>query len=588
MKAALSPEKPVRTVLVVALTRMGDIYELYPMVVSLIEKYPGCRVFLVAYREFCHALGPLTRFSGIFPVDGPKLRSKIRSGESPMSVYRSLNALIGALNELDGDLLINLTPNRIGAVLGYVIRAREKKGLHMTPDGFRAHYGSWITYLSTLVRNRLYNSLNLSDLFLKIGGVERDETHSGIGIPEKAKKAVRLRLDEAGAGTRILSIATGASADLKRWPPEAFAELIRILLVREKNVHAILLGSGPQDAGRNARISEVLLENDPGLLRRLHDWTGKTTVDELFALLESSDILVSNDTGTMHAAALLRTPVVCLSFANLFYPETGPASPGNVVVYSMAPCSPCGPDSRCTDPVCRKDLEPASIARIVLCRMSFPKDPDKNDMRRLVHRLSGLLPTGRADIAVSATDAWGEIRFRSLGPGERTPEAFFRRVYERLWREEFEEKRGDRGSFDVPVPEEAEEVLKSARKIEAFAMEALRGIADVRLCLGKDGGAGRVSEEILGRFEQIDTFLEETAWSCPPVGPLVVFFQMEKESIDIWDPFEMDQLVGRTEETYRNLLRRVRLFMTVVRDLGSRSLNETPDRSTPVLAAPVL
>lgn len=587
MKAAASPGKPVRTVLVVALTRMGDIYELYPMVVSLTEKYPGCRVFLVAYREFCHALGPLIRFSGIFPVDGPKLRSNIRSGESPMSVYRSLNALIGALNELDGDLLINLTPNRIGAVLGYVVRAREKKGLHMTPDGFRAHYGSWITYLSTLVRNRLYNSLNLSDLFLKIGGVERDETHSGIGIPEMAKKAVRLRLDEAGAGTRVLSIATGASADLKRWPPEAFAELIRILLVREKNVHAVLLGSGPQDAGRNARISEVLSETDPGLFRRLHDWTGKTTVDELFALLESSEILVSNDTGTMHAAALLRTPVVCLSFANLFYPETGPASPGNVVVYSMAPCSPCAPDSRCTDPVCRKDLEPVSIARIVLCRMAFPKDLDKNDMRRLVHRLSGLLPTGRADIAVSATDAWGEIRFRSLGPGERTPEAFFRRVYERLWREEFEEKRGDRDSFDVPVPEEAEEVLKSAGKIEAFAMEALRGIADVRLCLGKDGGAGRVSEEILGRFEQIDTFLEETVWSCPQVGPLVVFFQMEKESIDIWDPFEMDQLVGRTEETYRNLLRRVRLFMTVVRDLGSRSLNETPDRSTPVLAAPV-
>ncbi len=588
MMTPVSPDKPVRTVLVVALTRMGDIYELYPMVVSLTEKYPGCRVFLVAYREFCHALGPLVRFSGIFPVDGPNLRSRIRSGESPMSVYRSLETLIRGLNELDGDLLINLTPNRIGAVLGYVIRAREKKGLHMTPDGFRAHYGSWIAYLSTLVRNRLYNSLNLSDLFLKIGGVERDEIHSGLFIPQRAKDAVRQRLDEAGAGKRILAIATGASADLKRWPPEEFAELIRILLEWEKDVHAILLGSGPEDTLRNARISAVLSKMGPGLLRRVHDWTGKTNVDELFALLELSEILVSNDTGTMHAAALLRTPVVCLSFANLFYPETGPASPGNVVVYSLAPCSPCATDSRCTDPVCRKDLEPASLARIIHCRMAFPKVPDKNDMRRLLHRLSGLLAVGRSDLAVATIDAWGDIRFRSLGPGERTPEAFYRRVYEWIWREEFEGRNGNREPFDVPVPEDAGNVLECAEKIESFAMEALRGISDVRLCLGKGGGAGRVSEEILVRFEQIDTFFEEAAWSCPPVGPLVVFFQMEKESIDIWDPFEMEQLVGRTEETYTNLLRRVRLFMTVVRDPGSRSLNETPDRSTLVLAVPVL
>lgn len=588
MRRDAASKTPARTVIVVALTRMGDIYELYPMVVALTERHPACRVYLVAYREFCHALGPLVRFAGIFPVDGPDLRSRLRSGENPLSVYRSIDGLIGALNELDGDLLVNLTPNRIGAIMGYMIKTREKKGLHMTPDGFRAHYSPWIAYLSTLVRNRIYNSLNLSDLFLKIGGVDRDWEIDGLRIPERARKSVRSLLEEAGVrkNGRIVAIATGASAELKRWSPEDFAELTRLILSQEKDVHAVLLGAGPKDTERNLRVRDLLSKGSPELAVRLHDWTGRTDVDELFALLEAACLLISNDTGTMHAAALLRTPVVCLSFANLFYPETGPASPGNIVIHSLAPCAPCATDSRCNHPVCRKDLEPAAVARVVIRRMAYPKILDQDGIKDLARSLSGFLPIGRADIAICIRDAMGDLRFRSLGPYEHTPEAFFRRVYERLWREEFEGKE-DTSPCDIPCPREANEAIGCGVRIEDLAIEALQAVSDVRTCLGKDQNGGQVPEDVLCRFERIDRSLEEAAWSCPPVGPLVVFFQMEKESIDIWDPSELNELVGRTEETYRSLLRRVRLFMAVIREFGSRRLNETPDRGDCILAVPV-
>lgn len=559
----------IRSVLVVALTRMGDLYELYPMVAALKEKHPDCRIFLAAYREFTGVLGPLDLFSGVFPVDALSFRSRVRSGGNPMDLYRDLQGWLTEVNALEIDLLINLTPNRIGAVLGSLIRARDKRGLHMTPDGFRAHYGAWIPYLSTLVRNRLYNSLNLSDLFLKIAGVAAPRTIVP-RIPERVKLSVsdRLRREGVDRNASLLSFATGASAELKRWPVQSFARAIGILLSDDPSRVIVLLGSGESDLGRNRMILEEVRACDPSVVSRVLDWTGKTSVDELFSILELSRVLVSNDTGTMHAAALLKTPVVCLSFANLFYPETGPWAPGNVVIHSLAPCAPCAPDSRCPDPVCRGDLDPHVVAMVVRTRLAFPRAPAGRELLLLEESL-GRIPAGvRADVALARPDEWGDLRFRSLGRGEEVPEAFFRRVYERIWREELEGKRDD-GSPPPGISREIDpEVFRETARLESLAVEGMDLVDSVRKALKTDPPCPM--EATLSSLEKVDRSIETLAWTCPPLGPLVVFFQMEKESVDVWDPFELLKLVERTEETYAGLYRRVRLFASVLREWGAR------------------
>ncbi len=558
----------IRTVLIVALTRMGDLYELYPMVAALKERDPDCRIFLAAYREFTGVLGPLGLFSGVFPVDSLSLRDRMHSGTNPLDLYRDLSGWLSEVNGLDLDLLINLTPNRIGAVLGYLIQARDKRGLHMTTDGFRAHYGAWVPYLSTLVRNRLYNSLNLSDLFLKIAGVEAPRTIA-LSLSDEVRTSVLDRLRDAGVGpdAPVLSFATGASVELKRWPVRSFALVIRRLLSEDPSRVVVLLGSGDSDLGRNRRILEEVRSNEPQVASRVLDWTGKTNVDELFSLLEVSRVLLSNDTGTMHAAALLKTPVVCLSFANLFYPETGPWAPGNVVIHSMAPCAPCGSDSRCLDPVCREDLSPQLVADVVGVRLVFPREIGDRDLPLLAESLKRIPAGVRADVALSRRDEWGDLRYRSLGRGEAVPEAFFRRVYERVWREDLEGKAqgacspGESRVIDL-------EVFRSAARLEELAIEGLALVDTVRTIL--KSGSGDRMEATLADLEKVDRSIEALGWTCPSLGPLVVFFRMEKESVDVWDPFELEQLVERTEETYAGLCRRVRLFETVLREWDAR------------------
>ena len=76
---------------------------------------------------------------------------------------------------------------------------------------------------------------------------------------------------------------------------------------------------------------------------RVVNLAGKTSLRELMALLKRCSVLLTNDTGPMHAAAALGTPVV-VPFGSTSPELTGPGLPGDPrhrLLKSEAPCSPC-------------------------------------------------------------------------------------------------------------------------------------------------------------------------------------------------------------------------------------------------------
>ena len=75
----------------------------------------------------------------------------------------------------------------------------------------------------------------------------------------------------------------------------------------------------------------------------LHNLAGQTSLRELMALLKLCRVLLTNDTGPMHVAAALGTPVV-VPFGSTSPELTGPGLPGDPrhrLLKSDAPCSPC-------------------------------------------------------------------------------------------------------------------------------------------------------------------------------------------------------------------------------------------------------
>lgn len=96
----------------------------------------------------------------------------------------------------------------------------------------------------------------------------------------------------------------------------------------------------------------------------MNDLVGKTTLAELAAELMRCDLLLTNDTGTMHLAASLGVPVVAL-FGSTEPDLTGPLGDSHQVLRHHVSCSPCFLRECPIDFRCMKAIEVAEVVAAV-------------------------------------------------------------------------------------------------------------------------------------------------------------------------------------------------------------------------------
>ena len=90
---------------------------------------------------------------------------------------------------------------------------------------------------------------------------------------------------------------------------------------------------------------------------------GRTSLAELAALLQKARLAVTTDTGPMHLACALGTPVVAL-FGPTAPWRTGPFGEGHEVVRLTLPCSPCF-RRQCLEPRCLTELKEPAVQEAV-------------------------------------------------------------------------------------------------------------------------------------------------------------------------------------------------------------------------------
>lgn len=119
--------------------------------------------------------------------------------------------------------------------------------------------------------------------------------------------------------------------ETKLWRPERFAQLVD-RLVAERQAEVVFTGG---DADRDA-INDILRMINAKAI----NLAGRTTLKELAALYSRADLLISTDTGPMHLAVAMETPVVAL-FGPTAPWRTGPYGKHHQVLFSKDPCAPC-------------------------------------------------------------------------------------------------------------------------------------------------------------------------------------------------------------------------------------------------------
>jgi heptosyltransferase-2 len=176
-----------------------------------------------------------------------------------------------------------------------------------------------------------------------------------IFLREEDRKWADRALKDLGIldGKPLIGMNPGATYGLaKCWDPDRFGELGK-RLAEKWQARVLLFGKEEERP-----ITHEILHYLGG---RGIDLTGRTGLLQLAALLERCALLVTNDTGTMHVASAVGTPVVAL-FGSTPPLTTGPWGEGHAVLKKDVPCGPCWKricptDHRCMELITVDEVE---------------------------------------------------------------------------------------------------------------------------------------------------------------------------------------------------------------------------------------
>ncbi|MBU1912585.1 MAG: glycosyltransferase family 9 protein [Candidatus Omnitrophica bacterium] len=155
-----------------------------------------------------------------------------------------------------------------------------------------------------------------------------------IYIDDKARKKIEDILQTSGIKNTdiIIGVCPGSKSHLKQWKRQGFADVINSIM---KNLqYKVILIGDTKEAGLSKEIAARIKQ--PGLI----DLTGKTSLNELFALVEKFNLLLTGDSAGMHIASDLGVKVVAI-FGPTDPEEYGPRGKEDIVIRKDLKCSPC-------------------------------------------------------------------------------------------------------------------------------------------------------------------------------------------------------------------------------------------------------
>ncbi|MBO4369437.1 MAG: glycosyltransferase family 9 protein, partial [Desulfovibrio sp.] len=204
-----------------------------------------------------------------------------------------------------------------------------------------------LQYVARMTKHRAFATLNLVDVW----------GH----FVAKPIAAQRVNPVPQGKGNGLAVVLAGREAR-RSLPTELLANLIALYTQLKDCRRIFLLGT----AGEKKAAYAVRKLIPASLQSRIEDLCGKTNWQDLSELLASADLVVTPDTGTMHLAAHLGTPIRAFFLSSAFCHETGPYGTDHRIFQVQPPCAPCLEKEVCRhDLLCHKTLQNRSFLRAI-------------------------------------------------------------------------------------------------------------------------------------------------------------------------------------------------------------------------------
>ena len=354
-------DKSVKNILLIELFEMGASIMAYPAVHYVKKNFPDANI---------HVLTTQSIKSSWLKIHGIEEGNIFSIRESNIFDFLySFFQIATQLNKRKIDVIIDFELfYRITALFSFFIRSQHKAGF------FRYN-------LEGLYRGSIYNirchfnqNSHISKNFLALTKTaltfsnDYPEYKNSIGVDEltydtyqsnpEIFKNLKQRIQTSFDVPYILiSPDVGPNLSCRNYPIHQLVLVINNLLEAHPDFSIFLIGTDENVAICNSIADAVKSD-------RLISFAGKTTMDELFELLVHARLLLSNDNGPVHFAALTNTPTLAL------YSTDSPFVYGSLgkclILYSFYQCSPCimaynHKNSQCVNNKCLQAISAATV-----------------------------------------------------------------------------------------------------------------------------------------------------------------------------------------------------------------------------------
>ncbi|WP_408095697.1 glycosyltransferase family 9 protein [Peredibacter sp. HCB2-198] len=318
----------IRKIGVLRANALGDLIVSLPALAALKESYPNAELVLLGRRSHFEL------FNGRKPVDRVIVLPPSIQFDRPIELNEENQKIVDAIKEEKFDVLVQLHGGgRYSNAFVNMLRPLISVGAKTSDAPPLSRYRPYTQFQHEVLRE-----LEVVELL----GAKGSSFTPRISLPDDEKNEGRNVLHHILGNNkgRIVLLNPGATDPRRRWPAEKFGDVAKRLALKD----TVLVNSGPGEE----KISEAIKSICPEVK------IIQPSLRELLALLSNCDLVISNDTGTMHLSMAIEVPTVAL-FWHRNVMNYAPVKSENtrLLVSWQSQCSTCG--ANCCKEMCEHE-----------------------------------------------------------------------------------------------------------------------------------------------------------------------------------------------------------------------------------------
>ncbi|MEA1972003.1 MAG: glycosyltransferase family 9 protein, partial [Candidatus Cloacimonadota bacterium] len=343
-------------VLILNLTRMGDIIQTSSLINGLKKKHANISIDCITMSSFKSILENFPNINNIYTLDDTVL---VEKKDNILTGFLEIKNKIQKLNQQKYDIILNLVISEQSSYLTYLLKSFDKRGMLFNKEREQKIKSDWTAYHLANEHHLGDHSLNLVDIFNGIGDVKPDFNNFFLTSSENARDfAEKFWSENSLTDKKVIGFHIGASNSNKSWEVDKFKKVILNLIGEYK----VILFGGYKEKGFEKYFEGIDSKNFINLI-------GQSNLDKLVALMKKIDLLVSNDTGPMHIAASQKTSIIDLSLGPVSHWETAPYQADNIVMQANIECHPCKFNYACSHLSCHNYISVESVTNVIYYKL---------------------------------------------------------------------------------------------------------------------------------------------------------------------------------------------------------------------------